>query len=190
MKALFFLNNILRRRVVQIFSLLFIVASLSSCGYSSKMLLPDNIKTIHVLPMKNTIDLSGEATEQHRFRVYRPGIEVDMTNAVMNRFMFDGHLKVVSKEKADAIFESKLLDYRRDPVRYNDQDEVQEYRVSVIIEYVLYRARDNKEITRQRVGGDTTFFLSGSHAITEDEAMAKAIDDTSRRVVESVTELW
>lgn len=163
---------------------------LTGCGYTSKIVIPEGVKTVHVMPMKNMIDLSKEATQEQRFRVYRPGIEVDMTNAVINRFMFDGHLKVSSKEKADAIFESQLMDYRRDALRYSDQDEIQEYRLSVIIQYTLTKVKDGKLIMQQTVGGDTSYFLSGAHAITEDEAMAKAIEDTARRVVESVVELW
>src|SRR5574341_1211316 len=50
-------------------------------------------------------------------RAHSPGIEVDITNAIINRFIFDGTLQVVSLEKADAVLEAKLVDYRRDALR-------------------------------------------------------------------------
>lgn len=167
-----------------------LLLQLCGCGYSNKTLLPSDVKSIHVAPVKNIIDLSGEIGDKYRFRVTRPGIEVDMTNAIINRYLFDGTLKVASPESADAVLEAKIMDYRRDALRYTDGDDVQEYRLSVILEAVLYRARDRKVLWREDVTGDTSFFLSGTLATSEDEAVAKAVEDAARRVVEKTIELW
>lgn len=163
---------------------------LCGCGYSHKTLLPSDVKSVHVAPVKNTIDLSGEIGDNKRFRVTRPGVEVDLTNAIINRFIIDGTLKVAGPEAADAILEAKLMDYRRDALRYSDGDDIQEYRLSVTLETVLYRAKDRKVLLRQGVTGDTTFFLSGALAVSEDEAVVKAVEDAARRVVEKTIELW
>ncbi len=171
--------------------LLFISFYISGCGYTTKTVLPDNIKTIHVAPIKNAIDLSGEISDKSRFRVYRPGVEVDVTNAIINRFIFDGNLKVVAKPKADAVLEAKLVDYRRDPLRYSDSDDIQEYRLSVTIDAIVYLAKDHKVLWHETVlTGDTSFFLSGPRALSEDEAVAKAVDDLARRVVDKTIEAW
>lgn len=167
------------------------LAQTAGCGYGSKSLLPPDIKAIHIAPVKNAIDLSGEVSDRRRFRVTRPGVEVDVTNAIINRFIFDGNLKVTSLEKADAVLEAKLIDYRRDALRYSDNDDIQEYRLSVVLDVVVTRAKGHKVLWRsQGFAGSTSFFLSGPHATSEDEAVVKTIEDVARRVVEQTIELW
>ena len=164
---------------------------LPGCGYTQKSLLSEKIKNIYVSPIKNAIDLSGEVNDKKPFRVYRPGIEVDLTNAVINRFIFDGNLKVSSPEKADATVEAKLVDYRRDVLRYSSGDDIQEYRLSITLDVAVYEARTHKVLWHETgLTGDTSFFLSGSRAISEDAAAQKAVDDVARRVVDKTIEVW
>ena len=178
------------KRAASVLLLALVLPLGAGCGYSHKSLLPSDVRTIYVAPVKNTIDLTGEIGEKQRFRVTRPGVEVDVTNAIRNRFIFDGTLKVVSEEKADAVLEAKLTDYRRDALRYSDNDDVQEYRLSVVLDVAVYRAKDRKVLWRGSTAGDTSFFLSGAHALSEDEAVVKAVEDVAQRVVEKTIELW
>jgi hypothetical protein len=179
---------------IRFFAPLFFTALLleaGGCGYTTKTVLPNNIKTIRIAPVKNAIDLTGEISDKNRFRTYRPGLEVDLTNAIMNRFIFDGNLKVVTHEAADAVLEAKLIDYRRDPLRYSEGEDVEEYRLSVMIDVVVYLAKDHKILWHETsLVGDTSYFLSGPRAISEDEAVTKAVDDLARRVVDQTIELW
>lgn len=173
-------------------AVLALASALAGCGYSTKSLLPADIRRIHVAPVKNAIDLSGETGDQSRFKVYRPGIEVELTNAIINRFIFDGNLRVSSLSEADAVVEAKLIDYRRDALRYNNRDEVQEYRVNVVLDVVVYRSPGRKVLWHDAaVIGDTTFFVGNQRAAaSEDEAAARAVEDAARRVVEKTFELW
>ncbi len=170
---------------------LFTLALLAGCGYTTKTLLPEHIRSVNVEPTVNAINLSSEASDQSHFRVYRPGLEVDVTNAIQNRYIFDGHLKVAGADKADAILKTKLIDFRRDPVRYTDGDEVAEYRLNVTVDAAFYDARTHKVVWRQAsLTGDSTYFLSGPLSVSEDEAVAKAVEDLARRVVEHTVEVW
>ena len=168
----------------------FTLLGLSGCGYTTKSLLPENIRRVNVPPVKNGIDLSSEISDKTPFRVYRPGLEVELTNAIINRFIFDGQLKVSSDEKADATLQATLVDYRRDALRYSVGDDVQEYRLSVTVDASLVQKSDGKVLWHERLTGDTTFFLSGSRSISEDAASAKAVEDLARRVVERTIEYW
>jgi len=163
---------------------------LGGCGYTTKALLPENVKTVHVAPVKNAIDLSAEISDKTPFRVYRPGLEVELTNAIINRYIFDGTLKVVSPEKADAVLEAGLVDYRRDALRYSEGEDIQEYRLSIVLDARLYQKADGTTLWSRRITGDTTFFLQGSRAISEDEAATKVVDDAARRVIEATIEYW
>ena len=179
------------RRVAWVPLMALFLYVLSGCGYTTKSLLPDKIKVIYVAPVKNAIDVSSEIDEKNRLRVYRPGVEVDLTNAIINRFIFDGNLKVGKPEGADAVVEAKLIDYRRDALRYSDADDVQEYRLSLVLDVTVYQSPGRKVLWHDKaLTGDTSFFLSGTRAVTEDEAVAKAVEDTASRVVEKTIEIW
>ena len=168
----------------------FTLLGLSGCGYTTRSLLPENIRRVHIPPVKNAIDLSSEISDKTPFRVYRPGLEVDLTNSLINRFIFDGQLKVTSDEKADARLEATLVDYRRDALRYSEGEDVQEYRLSITVDAALIQRSDSKALWQERITGDTTFFLSGPRAISEDQATAKAVEDVARRAVEKTIEYW
>jgi hypothetical protein len=176
----------LRRAAVA--SLVLLVAG---CGYTVKSNLPEDIRAVHVAPVVNAIDLSAEIGGKEHFRVYRPGVEVELTDAIINQFILEGSLKIVDRERADAVVEARLVDYRRDPLRYDDDDDIQEYRLNVVADVKVFRVSDKKVLWEQpRLTGDTTFFLSGPRAVSEDEAAARAVADAARRVVENVVEIW
>ena len=180
----------MRKKFLFLAVLLSVFLGLSGCGYTTKSLLPENIKNVHVPPVKNSIDLSSEISDRTPFRVYRPGLEVEITNAIINRFIFDGQLKVTADEKADARLEAVLVDFRRDALRYSEGDDVQEYRLSVTVDAALIQKSDQKALWRERVIGDSTFFLAGPRAVSEDQALNKAVEDVARRVVEKTIEYW
>lgn len=173
-------------------AVLALAAALAGCGYTTKSLLPEDIKRIHVAPVKNAIDLSSENSGKDHFRVYRPGLEVELTNAIINRFIFDGNLRVSSHpEDSDAVVDAKLVDYRRDALRYTDSDDVREYRVNVVLDVSVYRTSNHQVLWHDAaLAGDTTFFVAGQRAASEDDAAAKAVEDAARRVVEKTLELW
>ena len=162
----------------------------NGCGYTTKSNLSQNIKTVCVPPVKNAIDVAAEITDKNPFRPYRPGLEVDLTNAIINRFIFDGNLKIAPAEQADLVLEASVVDYRRDALRYSEGDAIQEYRLSVTVDAKAMQKQDGKVLWYERVTGDTTFFLSGARAKTEDEAAAAAVEDAARRVVEKTIEVW
>jgi hypothetical protein len=163
----------------------------AGCGYTTKTLLPGNIRSVHVAPVESKIDLAAEISDKDEFRVYRPGVEVEVTNAIINRFIFDGNLQVREASVADALVEAKLTDYRRSPLRYSKGDDVQEYRLSVHLDVQMIQASDKKVLWHERnLVGDTTFFIAGPRAESEDEAAQKAVEDAARRIVDKTVEVW
>lgn len=172
-------------------SLLLSLGVITGCGYTQKSLLPEHIKSIHIRPFTNSIDLSQEITSKSRFTTYRPGLELELTNAVIDRFIFDGNLKVVPEEKADAVVQAQLTGYRRDVLRFAGENEPTEYRLSVIVDISVTDRHEDKALWHEaNLVGDTTYYLSGPLARTEDEAVAEAIEDLARRVVEKTLEVW
>ncbi len=171
-------------------ALMICVLTLSGCGYATKPNLPDHIKSVYVAPVKNAINLTGEINEREAFKVYRPGLEVELQNAIINRYILDGYLKIGKPEVADAVLSVELKEYRRDPLRYSDGDDVQEYRLNIIIHAQLKDRSTDKPLWESDVVGDATYYLQGPRAESEDQAIVRVVEDVARRVVEYTLELW
>ncbi len=164
---------------------------LSACGYTNQTALPEYVKTVHVRSVANKIDLSTSISSDKAFQTYRPGLDVELRNALIERFVFDGHLRIANENKANAIVEMDLLSFDRDPLRYNQDDSIQEFRIHV---RAAVRMRDvvKDEILWETpaISGNAEYFTSGRLAKTEDEAVGDALEDLSRNIVERILEEW
>ena len=178
-----------------LFSLFCLLSSAAAgCGYTTHSVYRGPEKTICVLPFTNKIDiLSEQATSlSQRFRTYYPLMETDLRTAVINRFLFDGGLRLAGQDEADLILKGELIDYQRDALRYeNNQEDVAEYRISLIMHLTLFKKGEEKPLWEEpNFVGDATYFTSGVQAKSEKTALGEAITDLARRVVERTVENW
>jgi hypothetical protein len=173
--------------------LILLTLVISGCGYTTGSLLPAHLKTIYVEPFRNKIELTDEiSVDRYRFRSYSPHMEIDITKEVIDRFVNDGNLKVTEERNADIVLSGELIDYLRQPLRYgNDNETVIEYRVSIVCSV---RARDiDKDLflwQDGRVIGDSTYNVSGNLASSESSAIASAVSDLARRILNRTIEGW
>jgi len=180
-------NNFVQKLIV----FLFLVALPGCAGYTSQTNLPEHIQTIHVMKVQNTIDISAEVSNKKAFQTYRPGLEVELRNALIERFIVDGHLKIDSEAKADSLLTAKLLSFDRDPVRYNRDDSIQEFRIHVTASASLMDQTSGEILWETAsISGEGSYFLSGDEAVSEDEAVQESLDDLVRHIVEAVLEVW
>src|SRR3990167_9403651 len=98
------------------------IFSFSGCGYTQKARLPNDIKTIAIATFKN------EIPPEEQF-AYHAGLEIELTNAVRDRFIFDGNLKVVDESEAEAILQGSIISYEQETLRFDRLESVQEYRL-------------------------------------------------------------
>ena len=163
----------------------------SGCGYTTKSLLPSDIKTIRVNNFKNAIQVTAEQSNLRMYRGYRPGMENDITRAVTNKFLTDGTLKIVSESNADLTLKSSLIDFKRDALRYDTNDNVEEYRVKLVVNMELTNNKTGAVMWKEKgFAGETTYRTSGTLAKSDDAAVNDAIDDLARRIVERTVEAW
>lgn len=159
----------------------------SGCGYTTSSTLPSNIKTIHVELFKNQISF----TESNRRNIYFPLLEINVRNAVIDRFLFDGNLKIAEPQKANLILRGELKKYERTALRYTDNEDVQEYRVHITVSLELWNAQ-KAEVSwiEPNFVGEATYFVTGPLANSEQTAIDNAITDLARRIVERTIEAW
>lgn len=168
------------------------LAVAAGCGYSTQSLLPSNYRKIFVEPFTNTLAITEESTEVQRVVTSLPRLGEDVTNEVIKRFIFDGHLRVTPRrEEADLVLTGEIVDFHRQALRLTDQGTIEEYRLNLVANLVL---RDPKEATLvwEEPGfvGDTTYFLSGPSAKSESTAVQAMLTDFAKRVVERTIENW
>lgn len=168
-----------------------LVLTVSGCGYSTSRLLPASYQTIYIEPFENAIPITREPNERTGLYTSVPELEEKTTQAVIDRFLFDGNLRISnSPEKADLLLTGKLLDFYRQAVRRTDGVTVEEYRLNLTASLIL-RDRAGKLLLQEpNFVADATYFVSGSLAKSEITAIDDLVTDFSRRVVEWVIEYW
>ena len=163
----------------------------SGCGYTTRPGLPTHLKTIYIAPFINKIDITQLTTGNERFPIYRHQMEVDLTNTVINRFQFTGLMRPSSEARADARLEGELVEFRRDPLRYNASQEVEEWRLNVVVNLRFYERSTPEPVWEEsHFTGDTTYFALGAGAESEAAALDRAITDLAKRIVERTVESW
>jgi len=157
------------------------------CGYTTKGNLAANLRTIYVTPFENSIDFSSA----NRRNIYLPVLEIDVRNAVVDRYLFDGNLRIADENQADLILKGELVGYFREGLRYTDNDDVEEYRVIISVNIELFNIADNVVMwSESGFAGDATYFVTGPQASSETAAIKAAIEDLAKRIVERTIEDW
>jgi len=154
-------------------------------------MISDKFRTIYVRPFVNKIDISNEVNSANKYKIYRPMIESDITKYVINRYLFDGNLRPGKEETADLILKGEVVEFRKDPLRYTDNDEVSEYRINLVVNISLWDKKEDVLVWEENnFTGDTTYFTAGPQGKSEDAAVTYALTDLARRIVERTVEQW
>jgi hypothetical protein len=181
----------LRKNFILFAACQLLLATLIGCGYTTRSMITGRFRTIYIPQFSNKIDITKEGDAASRYKLNKPLLEVDITNRLVNRFLFDGNLRPAKSESADLTLEGELVEFKRDPVRYSESDNVEEYRVSIIVNIRLVDNRENKILWEENnFTGDATYFTQGANAKTDDVASNDAVNDLTRRIVERVVEEW
>jgi hypothetical protein len=116
-----------------------------------------------------------------------PYVDVEVTQAVVEEFMTDGRLRVVSLEDAELALRGRIRVYEVSPQSYNvynGQTFVQQYRVRLVVDAWLEDVRSKKLLWQE--AGIESIFISDyavatgdirSTRITKDAAIKKASQD-------------
>ncbi len=151
---------------------------IAGCGYTLKAAPPHGLQTIYVEAFKNET-------------INEPALEIDLTNRVINRFLFDGTLQVSREENADAILKGKVTQLIREPLRYTSAEEISEYRLILRVDFSLWDSRTRAVIWEEKnFVGDTTFSTTGPRVKSEEKAVEEAMTELARRIVDRVVEEW
>jgi outer membrane lipopolysaccharide assembly protein LptE/RlpB len=167
--------------------LIFLITLLTGCGYSTRSLLPDNYRTIFVEPFENKIDYMNADDR----KLYVPGMETKVRDAIVDRYLFDGNLRVGTQDGADLVLQGKLLSFAREELRLDTSENVREYRIRITVGLILSDPSGKKELWAEpSFSGEATYYTTGSLAKSETQAIEDALKDLALRVVARTIEDW
>jgi hypothetical protein len=174
--------------MVRYFLCILMVLNLAGCGYTTGSLLPSNYRKIAIQAFENKINNNTDETVSG---VYVPLLETQVRTAIIDRFLFDGHLHIADPDKADLVLSGNLIGFSQDTLRQDTNQNVQEYRLTVSVSLTLTDTATGKVLWQEpSFGGETTYFLSGPQAQTQSAAIDVALTDLATRVVERTIENW
>jgi hypothetical protein len=142
-------------------------AVLSGCGYSTKSLLPEGVRTV-------AIDIFANDTyyREIEFRLAR-----ELSQEVNTRTTW----KLDKKRNAEALISGRILSVQRPTLIENDADRVSEQAVILRAEVRLESLKDARLLDRFVVANRAEFIVE--RAETLDTAFAEAIADLAEQIV-------
>lgn len=154
-----------------------LVFTLASCGYAlvgRGSSLPLNIKTASIPVFENQTD--------------EPELETIVTGVVKDEFIKDGRLKIEDSVLADSVITGVITKYRLQPLRYDADNNVSEYRVILNILITHTDSRTEEKLSSRVV--KTNWRYRADPAISEAEALRRdAIESATEVAAESILSL-
>ena len=111
-----------------------------------------------------------------------------MTEGVINGFIRDGTLPVVTERRAEAVLRGTVTGFVRQPFSYRADETVQQYRVIITIS-----ARLEDPVRRNVIWEDAEMVQWGIYEAeveTEDEGKVRAIDKLAEDIVNRTVKGW
>jgi len=171
-----------RRRSARLAAALLVLALVAAgCVYStSTALLPPHLKTVAVPVFENK---TSEYT-----------LEQQVTDAVIQRFVADNHLRVVDARSANLLVTGSILGYRNAVFGFNTATNANEYRVTIECAIVLKDQVKNRELWNEphliRTANYYVVNVPGDTAKTEVEGRKDAITKIADEIFARTVEGW
>ena len=149
---------------------------LAGCGYTTSTIRGAGISSIYVPMFMN--------------QTYEHNVHVTVTDAVINELILDGNLRLLKQEDADTILEGQVVRYKTEPLGYDKNNDVEQYRVVVTTQVVFKNLNKGEIIWTQTIEGSTAYYTSGRLGMSERAAADKAIENLARNIVSEVINFW
>ena len=126
-----------RRARLLLVAALGLMAGLSGCAYTVHTGIPGHITSV-------AIPTFGNSSVQYT-------LSQEVTDAVVERFVRDNHLRVVPLREAQSLIQGTVLEYRNDVFGYTANRQAQEYRVGMRVQVRFKDLIRNKDIWSDEV---------------------------------------
>lgn len=170
-------------RVCPKFLVLFaILLFLAGCDYHPVSVLPDHVKTVAIETFSN--------------KTAYYGIEEKLTQTIVEEFLREGRLGVAKKEEADSLLSGKIVRYTLEPLSYDENDIVEEYRLWIVVDITFKDLKTDQILWEQKGIGPRgeeegvkryeRYYVTpkaGQMVETEEDALDRLIDRLANDIV-------
>jgi len=163
-------------------ALLAVVALFTGCaGYSLGPVKPSSMAGIETI----AVPVFGNDTLE-------PRLEVPTTSSVVRQFQNDGTYRITTVKDADAVLEGNIVAVTRNPARSVRGNVIStlEFDVQVTLAFTLIDNRSGRELAIGTVTGSSTFFVGNDVSLDQTQAIPRAVDELSIRLVSRIAEGW
>lgn len=152
------------------------------CEYHPMNVLPDHVKTVAVETFSN--------------KTAYYGVEDKLTQAIIEEFLREGRLGIAKKEEADSLLSGEITRYTLEPLSYDENDIVEEYRLGVVVD-ITFTDLKTGQILWEEKGVDPRgeelgvkryerYYVTpkaGHMVETEEDALERLIDRLTKDIV-------
>ena len=172
-------------RVLCCFTVVFLLAALTGCAYTTKNGLPARLKTIAIPVFDN----------KSYYHDYTRKIEVEVSDAVRKTFVQTGELKLAGREDADLILEGEVTGIDREILRQDRFGDPAEVRYVVKARISLYDVKEAKYLLKNTLvtsaeGKGEAGVYNLRRGESDDLGRQKAVEDLGRLIARHVVEKW
>lgn len=126
------------------------------------------------------------AVTQIENKTIEAGLSNTMTDLVIDAFIADGNMKVVSETDADAILMGTLTNYNREAYTYDENDVVSQYVVKLVFDVTLKKGKEDDNIWVEQFYSEGVYSAADETEDTgQQRAAAKLVDDIINRTTKS-----
>lgn len=142
---------------------------------------------VYTFNPKGKLDISSVAVERFENRTGEFGFADRLTDIVIDEFIADGNLKVLSRANADAVLIGVLTRYERLVQVFDENDQVQQYKVRLGFEITLKKASDDTEIWKETMAPEG---LYSPLTETEEDGQRRAAEALVEAIINRTTKSW
>jgi len=138
-----------------------------------------HIRNVHIIPFENE---TSEYAIAQSFQEY-----------LVNKFQSDGRLRI-STIDPDSRIEGSVLDYKNEIYGYNYENNVTEYRVTILFHVMMTDLREQKILYENKTLMISETYapnsLNPEHFTTEDQAKEKIFEKIFDGLIRNTLEAW
>ncbi|MBD3257243.1 hypothetical protein GF377_02330 [candidate division GN15 bacterium] len=154
--------------------LLLALGSLGGCGvYTLNPRGQSTVSTMYVAPFDN------ETAEY--------GLADRLTEIIIDAFIADGSIRVVAESEAEAVLLGTLTNYERQVQKYDQNDQVETYKIVMDFDIVLRNAEDQSDIWKENLRQEG---LYDAVEETEEDGQRRAGGWLVEAVLNRTTKSW
>jgi|GEM_PF-3283063 len=169
------------------------VLPFSGCGITCRSFVSETAgKKIFVEEVSNPMAaVTIGSKDRIENKSYPIGIEKMLRSELISRFQTEGYLKIVnSREASDIVLTTAITDYQREAVTVQDNNQINDYRLTINVQAHFIDAKTNTEITKTEVSTDSSFELASDRIRDGSDSLHLVLSKAARKIAGALLDQW